>query len=345
MRKVAAVAALLLLGACGAPPTTPAAVSPVIACASGSVAGQGSSAQASAVNAWIKDYQVACPSASLAYASTGSGTGVRAFLSGAKDFAGTDSVLSEGDQRAAAARCGGAVVHLPMVVGPIALAYNVAGVAGLRLSAGALARIFDGRISAWNDPVIARDNPGVVLPGTRIRAVHRADDSGTTDNFTKFLASSGDWAFGSGAAWTAPGGVAAKGSNRVVATVERTDGAIGYVEASYARFNNLPVAAVGVGSGSFAELSDAAAGEAVAGARVSGAGSDVRLSLDYRAGGYPVVLVTYEVVCASGAPELVKSFLGYAVGPAGQAAASRLGYAPLPPELRERVADAVAGLR
>jgi phosphate transport system substrate-binding protein len=342
--RALALAGLLFLAGCDA--ARPASAAP-IACASGSIAGQGSSAQATAVTTWIKNYQVACSGATIEYAAVGSGAGVTAFVGGQGDFAGSDSALSAVARPQAQSHCGGTVLHLPMVVGPIALAYNVAGVDGLRLKPATIAGIFDGTVTAWNDPAIAADNPGAVLPTTPIRTVHRSDSSGTTDNFTKFLAGTSTWPAGSGSTWKAPGGTAAKGSNGVVAAIERTEGAIGYVEASYARFHELPTALVGNAAGEFVTLTDSAAGAQVAGARIVGTGSDLELALDYktaRAGAYPIVLVTYEIVCAKGAGPLVKSFFSYAVSPAGQAAATRLGYAPLPDSLRAKVATAVAGL-
>jgi phosphate transport system substrate-binding protein len=342
--RALALIGLLGLAACDAGRAAEAAP---IACASGSIAGQGSSAQATAVTTWIKNYQVACSGAAVSYGAVGSGAGVTAFVGGQGDFAGSDSALSAAVRPQARSHCGGTVLHLPMVVGPIALAYNVAGVDDLRLKSATIAGIFDGTITTWNAPAIAADNPGAVLPATPIRTVHRSDSSGTTDNFTKYLAGTSSWPAGGGSTWKAPGGTAAKGSNGVVAAIERTEGAIGYVEASYARFHELPTALVGNAAGEFVALTDSAAGAQVAGARIVGTGSDLELALDYktaRAGAYPIVLVTYEIVCAKGAGPLVKSFFSYAVSPAGQAAATRLGYAPLPDTLRAKVATAVSGL-
>jgi phosphate transport system substrate-binding protein len=346
-RMLVPVVLLAAVAACDAPRDGVAI--PAIRCESGSVTAQGSSAQTNAVNSWIKNYQVSCEDATISYASVGSGVGLRAFLAGTGDFAGSDSPLSAADQPKANARCRGAAIHLPMVVGPIALAYNVAGVDDLRLAPATIAGIFAGRITTWHAPEIRRDNPDVTLPATRIRAVHRSDNSGTTDNFTKFLAATaaGDWPFGSDSGWPGPGGIGEKGSNRVVATIERSDGAIGYVEGSYAGFHNLPTARIGNAAGDFPALTDAAAARTVAGARFTGAGDDLQLAIDYRAavpGAYPLVLVTYEVVCRSGTPAGAKSFLTYASSPEGQAAASRLGYAALPEELRTKVAGAVAQL-
>ncbi|MEU4222294.1 phosphate ABC transporter substrate-binding protein PstS, partial [Actinoplanes sp. NPDC026623] len=296
-----------------------------VSCAAGSIRAQGSSAQANAVSSWIKDYQVNCPEATIAYGSSGSGAGVRAFIAGDAAFAGTDSSLSAAEQAAADARCGsGPAVHLPAVIGPIALVYNVAGAGDLRLAPATVAKVFAGAVTTWDDPAIAADNPGAALPSTTIRTVHRGDGSGTTDNFTAFLtaAAGADWTFGSSSAWRAPGGSAQRGSNGIATAVARTDGAIGYVEASYARFHNLATARIGNGAGEFVALTDDAAARTVADAAITGRGGDLRLTVDYRsaaAGAYPIVLVTYEVVCGSGAAELTRSFLAYAVSPAGQA--------------------------
>ncbi|MBU2669211.1 phosphate ABC transporter substrate-binding protein PstS [Actinoplanes bogorensis] len=344
-RFLALAALVLAVAACDSPSTPDR---DVIDCAKGSITAQGSSAQANAVSAWIKDYQVSCAEATIEYDSVGSGTGRRAFWAGTGDFAGSDSPTGVAEQALAKARCQGPIVHLPMVVGPIALAFTVAGVDDLRLSPATIARIFTGKITRWNDQRIVADNPGVTLPETSIRAIHRSDSSGTTDNFTRFLAATAaaDWGLKSDSAWPAPGGTGADGSNALVSAIERTDGAIGYVEASYARFHNLPTARVGNASGEFVPLSDSAAARTVAGARVVGT-EGLRLELDYRIAdplAYPLVLVTYEIVCQAGASDLVKSFLSYASSPAGQTTAAQAGYAPLPDDLRERVAATVSRL-
>ncbi len=346
IRLLGLVALLLTVAACD---STGAPDREVIDCAQGSITAQGSSAQANAVSAWIKDYQVSCAEATVEYGSVGSGAGLRSFYAGTGDFAGSDSPIAAADQARATARCRGAAIHLPMVVGPIALAFTVAGVDDLRLSPGTIARIFTGRATRWNDARIRADNPGVALPATPIRPVHRSDNSGTTDNFTTFLAATAgaDWGLEAGPAWPATGGLGADGSNRLVSAIERTDGAIGYVEASYARFHNLPTARVGNAAGEFAELTDAAAARTVAGAKVAGAGGDLRLDLDYRIAdpaAYPLVLVTYEIVCRAGTPDLAKSFLTYAAGPTGQATATAAGYAPLPENLRAQVVRSIAAL-
>src|SRR5205807_4083749 len=127
-----------------------------ISCASGSIKAQGSTAQANAVAQWIKNYQTACSGANLDYQATGSGAGQQAFIAGTADFAGSDSPLAAADQPKADARCkSGAAIHLPMVVGPIAVVYNVSGVSGLQLKPATIAKIFSGKVTTWNDPAIA----------------------------------------------------------------------------------------------------------------------------------------------------------------------------------------------
>jgi phosphate transport system substrate-binding protein len=353
--SVVAVAGALA-GCGGEAATAPARTGAVsaIRCASGSVTAEGSSAQANAVNSWIKVFQAACSDATIEYRSTGSGAGQRAFIDGTGDFAGTDAELGAEDRQKADARCAtGPAIHLPMVVGPVALAYTLAGVGELNLSPATVARIFSGRVTTWDAPEIAADNPGVALPPTTIRTVHRADGSGTTDSFTRFLAAAapGDWPFGSGTDWAAPGGAAEKGNSGVAAAIARSEGSIGYVEGSYAQALTLSTARIGNRAGEFVELGAEAAARAVADADIVGTGNDLRLRIDPTtpaAGVYPVVLVTYEVVCERGTrPEalgLVKAFLAYAASEDGQAAATGHGYSPLPERIRTRVAAAVAGL-
>src|SRR5438552_4595567 len=144
VRIVLVLALLLSLAACGS--SAPAPVVEAVPCAAGSIKGEGSSAQTGAVNIWIRNYQVACADASIAYASTGSGAGQQDFIAGTGgEFAGSDSPFGAADQPRADAHCGtGPAIHLPMVVGPIALAYNVAGVGDLRLRPATIARIFAG---------------------------------------------------------------------------------------------------------------------------------------------------------------------------------------------------------
>jgi phosphate transport system substrate-binding protein len=356
LAAVLSAAVVLAVAGCGesAPPPVRTATS-AVECASGSITAQGSSAQANAINMWIKTFQAACPDATIEYQSIGSGAGLRAFIAGTGDFAGSDAELSTADQPKADARCAsGPAIHLPMVVGPVALAYTVAGVDTLSLSSATIAKIFSGEVTTWNDPAIADENPNAALPPTTIKTVHRSDGSGTTDSFTRFLAAAApsDWQYASGTSWSAPGGTAERGSGGVAAAVAQSDGSIGYMEWSYAQALNLRTAKIGNRAGEFVALSKAAAAQAVADADIVGTGDDLRLKLAYTssaAGLYPIVLVTYEVVCAKGTKpaslDLVKAFLTYAASKDGQDAATRLGYSPLPERIRGRVTTIIAVLR
>jgi phosphate transport system substrate-binding protein len=325
-----------------------------ISCASGTLTAQGSTAQANAMAQWIKAYQTACSGAQINYQGTGSGAGQTAFISGTADFAGSDSPLPDADQPKADARCkSGPAIHLPMVTGPIAVAYNLSGVTDLQLKPATLAQIFAGKITKWNDPAIKADNASASLPSTAILTVHRSDSSGTTDNFTKYLAAAAktDWTFAHDKVWKAPGGTAQKGSDGVGGAVTKTAGAIGYVEWSYAQVNNLSTAKIYNGAGEFTALTGDAAGKTIASAKVTGTGDDLKLSIDYNttaAGAYPIVLVTYEIVCDKGNPAdklgLLKSFLTYISGTAAQSSVSSIGYAPLPDSVRTKVASVISNL-
>ncbi len=355
-----ALTATLALAACGsddnsdtpAPGSTSGSAS-AISCASGSLTAQGSSAQANAMAQWVKDYQTACPDGKVNYQSTSSGAGQQALIGGTADFAGSDSPLTAADQPKADAKCGAPAIHLPMVVGPIAVVFNVAGVDNLQLKASTIAKIYSGAITTWNDAAIKADNPNATLPATKIIAVHRADDSGTTDNFTKFLskAAASDWTFANNKTWKAPGGQGEQKSDGVAAAVSASNGAIGYVEWSFAQAKNLKMAKIGNASNEFVELTGDAAGKTIASAKVTGTGADLSLTIDYNttaAGAYPIVLVTYEIVCSKGttaaALPVLKSFLTYAASSAGQASAVKVGYAPLPDEVRTKVNTAIAAL-
>jgi phosphate transport system substrate-binding protein len=357
-----ALATTIALAACGSDNTSSGGSTPTngassssISCGSGTLNSQGSTAQANAMNQWIKDYQTACSGANITYQPTGSGAGQQAFISGTADFAGSDSPLTAADQPKADARCKtGPAIHLPMVVGPIAVAFNVSGVSTLQLKPATLAKIFAGKITTWNDAAIAADNPGVTLPSTKITAVHRKESSGTTDNFTNYLSTVDptDWTFGHDKTWKATGGDAEQGSDGVSAFLAKTDGAIGYVEWSFVQVNNLKMAKIGNGAGEFVELTGDAAGKTIASAQSSGASADdMKLKIDYKttaSGAYPIVLVTYEIVCEKGNDAgklpLIKGFLGYSASAAAQSSVTKVGYAPLPDSVRTKVAQTITSL-
>src|SRR5690349_8247729 len=162
-----------------------------------SVTAEGSTAQQNAIAEFNKVWGQSCSGKNLSYNPTGSGAGREQFIAGNVDFAGSDSALKEEQIAAAAERCGGNPAwNLPLVFGPIAMAYNVPGVDKLVLNGDTLAKIFQGQIKKWNDPAIAALNGGATLPDTDITPIFRSDSSGTTDNFQKYLQAA------SGGAWT-----------------------------------------------------------------------------------------------------------------------------------------------
>ena len=326
-------------------------------CFSGNLKAEGSSAQKNAIDEAISAFQTTCANATIDYNPSGSGSGIKQFIAKQVDFAGSDSALKtvavdglvETDDAAKA--CGSPAWNLPMVTGPIAVAYNVAGVDQLVLNAEVTAKIFDGKITTWNDPAIAKLNAGVSLPSTPIKVYFRSDDSGTTENFTKYLkaAAPDAWSYETGKKWTGKGEGKEKSSG-VSEGVKSTDGGITYVEWSYAKDNDLGVAKVDNGGGAV-ELTGASVGKAVEAAKADGEGNDLRLTLDYatkEAGAYPILLVTYEIVCSKGKDAakatLTKAFLKNFASEQTQASLEEIGYAPLPSSVETKVQDAIKAL-
>jgi phosphate transport system substrate-binding protein len=352
-----ALTATVALAACGTDNNSGKTTTTAAAgnCPSGTLNASGSTAQANAIAQWTKDYNAQCPKVTINYGGGGSGAGQAAFIQGTVDFAGSDSALSADQQPQGDARCKtGPAIHLPMVVGPIAVVYNVGGLTNLQFKASTLAGIFGGKITKWSDPAIAADNPGVKFPDTAITSVHRAESSGTTDNFTKYLtnATGSGWTFDHDKVWKAPGGDAETGSDGISAQIKKTDGSIGYTEWSFALVNSLNMAKIQNGAGEWSALTGDGAGKTIASATVKGASADdQQMTIDYNTttpGAYPIVLVTYELVCEKGNTPaqlpLIKGFLTYTSSAAAQSSLGSIGYAPLPETVRTKVATLVAGL-
>ena len=322
-------------------------------CPGGTLRGEGASSQRTAMEKLIQDYTAACPGTVIDYTTSGSGAGVKAFFGGTVDLAGSDSPLSHRERdgvietEKAEKRCqGNTALNLPMVLGPITVAHNVEGVPDLNLTAELIARIFTGDITRWNDPAIAVANPGVSLPDAGIAVFNRADESGTTENFTKYLAKTADdaWSYDASKKWPANRGEGREKTAGVADAVAGTRNSIAYLEWGAALERDLKVARIdGV------ELSGETAGRAVAAAEAETGGDGIRLDIDYTpgSGAYPLVMATYEVVCSAGGsnPELLRDFLGLFASETAQASLEELGYAPLPGELREKVSRSVSGIR
>lgn len=326
-------------------------------CFSGNLKAEGSSAQKSAFEEAVNTFTETCKDAKISYNPTGSGAGIKQFIAGQVDFAGSDSALNDKPKDgkvetvAAAKTCGSPAWNLPMVIGPIALAYNLDGVERLVLTPKVAADIFAGKLKTWNDPSIAAVNPGVTLPTDPIKVFFRSDESGTTENFTRYLKAAAPtaWVAEPGKKWTGKGEGKEKSAG-VTQGVGATKGGITYVEWSYAQDAKLNYARVDNGSGAV-ELTGASVGKAVAAAKQTGTGNDLKLELGYatkEAGAYPILLVTYQIVCsknpnaATGAG--IKSFLAHFASPDLQKGLEELGYAPLPDSVRTKVDTAIKAL-
>ncbi|MEV0741013.1 phosphate ABC transporter substrate-binding protein PstS [Streptomyces sp. NPDC050549] len=312
----------------------------------------GSSAQKNAISAWVKNFTQTC-GVQINYKAGGSGAGVTAFTQGQIPWAGSDSALKPEEVTASKKVCsGGQGIDLPMVGGPIALGYNVPGVDNLVLDAPTLAKIFDSKITNWNDAAIAKLNPSAKLPDLKIQAFHRSDESGTTDNFTKYLIATtpDNWKYSGGKAWQAKGGQSAPQSSGVAQQVKATSGAIGYFELSYVT-DGMKAVSINTGASAPVAPSTDSATKDIAAAQVVGTGSDLALKLDYNTkaeGAYPITLVTYEIVCDKGnkADTLpaTKAFLAYIASEEGQKILSGIDYAPIPDAIITKVRSTIASI-
>ncbi|MEU5840806.1 phosphate ABC transporter substrate-binding protein PstS [Rhodococcus sp. NPDC047139] len=320
------------------------------------LSGAGSSAQKNAMDQFVSTYIAVCSqkgtSVNVAYNPTGSGDGRTQFIANQIDFAGSDSAITDEQAAQAAERCAGNPAwNLPLVFGPVALAYNLEGVDDLVLNGETAAKIFNGSITKWNDPAIAALNEGVELPDSDITPIVRSDSSGTTDNFQQYLeiASDGAWTSGAGSDFTGGVGEGAKGSAGVAQAVAGSPYSITYVEKSFAEQNRLNIAKIDNGSGPV-ELNEETAGKAIEGAEFVPA-SEGDLTLDLSSifgsteeGAYPLVLATYEIVCSGGydadTAAAVKSFLNSAANE-GQDGLAEQGYVPLPDAFKTRLNESI----
>jgi phosphate transport system substrate-binding protein len=325
---------------------------------SGEIAGAGSTAQQAAQEAWIAEFENANSGATISYDPVGSGGGREQFISGGVAYAGSDAALSteEGELEKAEKRCTpGELIEVPDYISPIAIIYNLPGVEELKLDPETLASIFAQEITSWNDPAIAKDNPGVELPGTRITPVNRSDESGTTQNFTEYLSEvvPSVWKFEVSGDWPVKGGEAASGTSGVVEAVSAGEGAIGYADASQA--GELSVAKVKVGN-EWAEPTAEAAAKIVEESPLDKELSPGKYTIAYELdrktesqGTYPIVLVSYLIACtkygSASEAGAVKAYAEYVVSPEGQElAAEQAGSAPLSAALTKKVTPAVEAI-
>jgi len=322
---------------------------------SGEIAGAGASSQEAAMQAWVTGFQDANPDTTVSYDPVGSGGGREQFVAGGTAFAGSDSALADEELSGAQERCGGPdnLVELPVYISPIAVIYNLDGVDGLQLSPATAAQIFAQKITNWNDPAIAADNPDAQLPDQRITVVNRSDESGTTENFTDWLSQTAksDWSYEVSGDWPVKGGEAAEGTSGVVSAVGAGQGTIGYADASQA--GDLGVAKIKVGDTYVAPTPDEAAKVVDESEESSDAGKYVftydinRTTM--KPGTYPVILVSYQIACTkyddANQGKVVQGLMKYIVSPEGQdAAAKAAGSAPISDQLRTQLEPAAAAV-
>ena len=352
---ITAAVALLAFGvvACGSDDSTSSDPSSGDASLSGEIAGAGASSQEAAQEAWIAGIQNGSPDVSIAYDPVGSGGGREQFIAGGTDYGGTDSAFEGEELAGAIKRCqdqGGEMIQIPVYVSPIAVIYNLPEVTDLQLSSDTIAGIFDQRITTWNDPAIAADNPDADLPDTAITPVNRSDDSGTTGNFTDYLAETApkSWPHEASDTFPVKGGESAQGTSGVVDAVKNGEGTIGYADFSQA--GDLGVASIKIGDEYVAPSAEGAAA-VVDESKEDNSEGEYIFSYDLNRtttspDSYPVVLVSYEMACTAyedaDAGAIVKALLNYIVSPEGQdAAASNAGSAPITDQLREQIQPAV----
>ncbi len=319
----------------------------------GTITAGGSSAQANAETAWTAAYTAQVKGVTVNYdKSQGSGGGVTNWLAGSYDFAGSDAPLKADQQTSSQAICGtGGGLNLPVYLDGVAIIYNLPGVSALNLSTNTLADIFALKITTWNDPAIAADNPGVSLPATAITTVTRSDGSGTTQNFSNFLSAAAPsiWTFPPTNTWPIAGTSAQKGGSGVVQAVGAGAGTIGYADhsaigtATAATINNVAFSQAG-----------ATAAFTAGATTVPTTTGDLSQKFDYsKLTGpsiYPIPLISYQIVCSTfkdpAQAALTKSYVGYVASSVGQQIAQKnAGSAPIPDSMLTQIQATLATVK
>jgi phosphate transport system substrate-binding protein len=315
----------------------------------GSLTGAGATFPNPIYTKWFDAYARAT-GVRINYQSIGSGGGIRQFTEGTVDFGASDGPMT--DAQVAAVQ--GNVIHIPTVLGAVVLTYNVPelGTAALKFDGPAIADIFLGRITKWNDRRIAALNPGAKLPASDIIVAHRSDGSGTSYIFSDYLSKvSPEWSTKVGRSTSVnwPVGLGGKGNEGVTQQVKQNPGSIGYVELIYAVSNKLPYAQVKNASGAFVEPSLASVTAAADGANL-GPDTDFRVSITNAPGAaaYPISSFTWLLIHRSMSDAAkaarIKAFCSWMIGSDAQAMASGLQYAPLPAPVVELVRTRLAAM-
>jgi phosphate transport system substrate-binding protein len=341
---VVAVAAAMGLAACSSSSSSSAASSSSsggssssssssASTASGTIKAAGSTFQTNFQQTAISSFKSVSPNITIDYAPVGSGTGRSDLYSNTVLFAGSDSPVPS--KEASKVPAGKTILYFPVQIGPIAIAYNLSGVKGLKLDATVLAGIFQGTIKTWNDPAIKALNPGLSLPSTSITLAVRSDSSGTTQNFSQYLvdAAGSAWKLGTSSTITWPSTArAGDGGSAVAQAVKSTPGAIGYVDFSTATASGLSAASIKNSAGDYVAPSSASATAAASHVTPK---ADLTFSTANEPGAtsYPITYQSWDLVYATqpnaNDAAMLKAYLGYLLGD-GQKLLTQLNLAPLP---------------
>ena len=327
---------------------------------SGNFSGAGASSQQAAVEAWIAGFQGTNPEAKIAYNPSGSGAGVQTFLTGATAWAGSDKTLADDEVEQSKSVCTeGTAFDVPVYISPIAVVFNLKGVSDagkhINMDAATIAKIFDGKITKWNDPAIADQNKDLKLPDTAITVVHRSDKSGTTQNFVSYFkdVTPDNWTYDLSENWPNEVGQGAKGTSGVISTVKQADGTIGY--ADFSQVDDLGTVAVKVGD-KYNEISVEAGSKVIGDSKqddtVKG-DNRIVIKINHATeaeGAYPIVLVSYDIVCPAykdtKQAEFAKAWLTYVTSVEGQKAAQdAAGTAPLPSSLKSEITKSIEAIK
>jgi len=310
-----------------------------------SISGAGASFPAPLYQRWAQEFAKST-GIQVNYQSIGSGAGVKNFIAGIVDFGASDSAMKDEEL----SKVKGGALMIPATAGSIVLAYNLPGVTELKLSRDAYVGIFLAKITKWNDPAIAKTNPGVNLPNLPITIATRSDGSGTTFVFTQHLSEiNAEFKdkVGTDKAATWPAGVAGKGNEGVTALIKQTPGTIGYVEYGYAVNNKMPMAALQNRSGQFIAPTPESGASTLASVKLPGNlrewPKDPKGAQDY-----PIATFTWLLVYKSYADatkgDAVKKFVAYGLTD-GQKLAPQLGYIQLPAEVVAKAQAALATVK
>lgn len=329
----------LSLASCGGSPTTESTGTEG---KSVSLTGAGASFPAPLYQTWFSQYNKQNPNIKVTYQSIGSGAGVEQFTQQTVDFGASDVAMKDEE----IAKVDRGTVLLPMTAGSVVLAYNLPGVESLNLSRQAYVDILLGKVTKWNDPAIAANNPGVDLPDSEISVVYRSDGSGTTGVFTKHLSAiSPEWkeAVGEGKTVEWPTGSGAKGNEGVTAQILQTEGSIGYIEFGYAKQQGIPTASLENKAGKYVAPSSESASTTL---------SAVTLPENLRAfitdpegeASYPIVtyswILAYQTYDDADKLDAFKEVVNWSLTD-GQALSEELGYIPLPENVVGKVKTAL----